>query len=254
MTDLKLRRYMTEVVCRLTEAQNQISDALRRIGVYLGDSARTQEVQLLALRRYVRLGGHQVARAWPWTAKELDDHAEQTAALKAAADATARNFSLQNPDLTLDRSPFRDLPRQVQLWCDNPTVHQAAPRLYSQMLKVLDRPEFPDLPTESDLGWIAVFRAELGQAVVRPEPTSAAPGTSDHGQDRAVDFVVQKKGITIAGTSKAKMQEEWVDTGYVDALKDAAVGTHLVGPLMKNKVLWEAWHYRLETPAKKKNE
>lgn len=37
-----------------------------------------------------------------------------------------------------------------------------------------------------------------------------APGTSDHGQDRAVDFVIKKNGVVIAGI----VQSKWIDTGY----------------------------------------
>ena len=142
----------------------------------------------------------------------------------------------------------------VQLWCDNDTVKANAPKLYTKMLKLLDRPEFPDVPGEAGSGWISVFRAELGQARVDPEPTSAAPGTSDHGQDGAVDFVIKKNGLIIAGVSKPKMQKDWSDTGYVDSRREATKGTDLVGPLIKDKKLWEAWHYRLVPPKKEERQ
>jgi hypothetical protein len=96
-------------------------------------------------------------------------------------------------------------------------------------------------------GALKRFKRFLSRSEVRPEPTSAAPGTSDHGQDRAVDFVVLKDGKTIAETVQSKIQKQWIDPGYDVALKTATLNTGLDGPLMKNGKLWEPWHFWLVT-------
>jgi hypothetical protein len=250
MSDPKLQEYMDQTVCSFSEAQNEIADALARIKTQLGGAAAVQQIQLLALRRYLRKGGHQVALAWPWTKKERDLNAAQTKKMNTAADKTIENFAKQNPKLTLARSAIRDLASQVRLWCDNPHVKTAASKLLPKVLKELDKDKYPEIPTDS--GPITLFKKFLKGTGVDPEPTSAAPGTSDHGQDRAVDFIVKKGGKTVADINKSKMQTQWIDTGYDKLLKTATDGTGLEGPLMKDGEIWEAWHYALPKEKKTK--
>jgi len=78
--------------------------------------------------------------------------------------------------------------------------------------------------------------------LVKPEPTSAAPGTSDHGQMRAVDFVVMKNGKTIADVVSSTIIPNWRVPGWEKALIDAASTTKLKGPL---PTPYEPWHWWL---------
>jgi hypothetical protein len=172
--------------------------------------------------------------------------------MKTAADKTATNFARQNPGLALGRSKIRDLPRQVHLWCTNATVFKASAHLLPRVLRELTKPEYPEFPTSS--GPINQFKKFLTDYHPFPQVTSAAPGTSDHGQDRAVDFIVTKNGRTLAGTSTAKDKDskktriklDWEETGYDKALKKATIGTGLDGPLAEPH---EPWHYWLSAEA-----
>jgi hypothetical protein len=247
MMDPKLQEYMDQTLCSFTEAQNEIADALQRIKRHMGGAPEVQRVQLLALRRYLRKGVHQVALAWPWNEDQAHEHADQTAKMKAQAELVKRTFKDQNPGLTLDYTKIRDLARQVRLWCGNGTVHKASSYLLPRALKELAKQAYPEIPTD----WAPIdrFKRFLKDANVIPEPTSAAPGTSDHGQDRAVDFVVKKNGVIIADIIQSTIQSKWIDTGYMSALKAATLNTDLTGPLMKGNQIWEPWHYSLKPPA-----
>jgi len=99
---------------------------------------------------------------------------------------------------------------------------------------------FPDGPTGRS---VAYFTNLLRAASVKPEPTSAVPGTSDHGQMRAVDFVVVRPGGQIvADTKSATIQVIWKLGGWEAKLVAAAAGTKLIGPLQHP---YEPWHWRL---------
>jgi hypothetical protein len=96
-----------------------------------------------------------------------------------------------------------------------------------------------DPPTETA---VQRFHAFLKGASVQPEPTSAAPGTSDHGQMRAVDFVVMKGGTIIADTTSSTIVPNWRVPGWEKALIEAAKPTKLMGPLAAP---YEPWHWSL---------
>jgi len=242
MSDPKLQEYMDQTVTSFSEAQNEIADALSRIFSELGGDASVQRVQLLALRRYVIKGGHGVAEAWPWNAEQARQHKADTEKMNAAAKQTMKNFHDQNPELRLGRSQVRDLPRQVHLWCSNDKVRKASAHLLPRAFKELSKVElYPEIPT--DAGPINAFKNFLRHYMPVPEVTSAAPGTSDHGQDRAVDFVVIQGAKTLAGTSKDRIPTDWQATGYDKALKKATKDTGLDGPLQHPH---EPWHYWLK--------
>lgn len=82
----------------------------------------------------------------------------------------------------------------------------------------------------------------LQAARVSPEPGNAAPGTSAHGQMRAVDFVVMQGGRVVAGTTQATIPTAWTASGWARSLADATAGTQLVGPLAHP---YEPWHWSL---------
>jgi hypothetical protein len=86
------------------------------------------------------------------------------------------------------------------------------------------------------------FVPVLQNASVTPEPTSAAPGTSDHGQLRAVDFVVYQGSTLIAGTTTATIATVWKAQGWEQKLIAATENTGLIGPL---KHPYEPWHWKL---------
>jgi hypothetical protein len=81
-----------------------------------------------------------------------------------------------------------------------------------------------------------------------------AGDAADHGQAKAIDFSVWKKGVTrkdkgvtitekdsqVAGQNSKTMQTVWKDPGFSDALKNATLGTKLAGPLLAPP---EDWHY-----------
>ena len=165
------------------------------------------------------------------------------------AKAVVTVFEDNNPGLTLIISPVRDLQRQVDLWCKNKTVKQAAARLIQDARAKLAESNFLASPTAAS---VSDFRSYLKTYLVDPEPSSAAPGTSDHGQQHAVDFVVKEKGgRTLADTETATIRTSWHNTGFDKALKTATENTPaaqdlgtpvLQGPLRKP---YEPWHYTL---------
>jgi hypothetical protein len=246
VSDPKLQEYMEQIVISFSQGQNEIADALYRIFCESYGAGRVQGVQLLALRRYIIKGGNAVAEAWPWDEQKKKAHAADSASMKAAAAKVMINFAAQNPGLTLGRSEFRDLPRQVRLWCTNGTVLQASAHLLPRALRELAKHDYPEIPTSAGPIWR--FKMFLRDYNPVPQVTSAAPGTSDHGQDRAVDFVVIKNGKTIAGTRGATeiIARDWEATGYGKALEKATKGTGLEGPLDDP---YEPWHYWLQNEA-----
>jgi hypothetical protein len=82
----------------------------------------------------------------------------------------------------------------------------------------------------------------LQESQVNNEPGNAAPGTSDHGQLRAVDFVVIREGRVVAGVRRSTIPTEWTASGWATRLADAAAHTILVGPLSHP---YEPWHWAL---------
>jgi hypothetical protein len=166
-------------------------------------------------------------------------HLEPTKTLYAEAAKVQANFCKANPGYHLQLTPIRSLERQVRLWMDNPTVHIASARLMTGMDLELRKPEYPEAS-----GGPAVLRFAfaLRTAVVVPEPTSAAPGSSDHGRGVAVDFIILKGARRIAGTATSDVRSIWDAQGWSAKLKAAVVGTRLRGPL---KTPYERWHWYL---------
>jgi hypothetical protein len=91
-------------------------------------------------------------------------------------------------------------------------------------------------------GSVTRFSPILQNHKVHPEPTSAAPGTSDHGQLRAIDFVVLRAGTLIAGTNTSSITTVWRAQGWEKKLIAATAHTGLIGAL---QTPYEPWHWRL---------
>ena len=233
---------MTAVIPQaLSEGKQEVEQALSLIEKYLGRSDKSQALQLLATRRYLRAGGKKVHAGWAWTAEQAQQlgRTGSAAILLEEAASVQRKFAGANPGCTLGISPIRSLEKQVQLWNGNNTVQQAGNRLFENMSRELAKVDYPTPPTGAG---VAKFTSVLRFSSVSPEPSSAAPGTSDHGQLRAVDFVVLRGGKLVADTQTAQIQTVWKLDGWEGKLIAAAAGTKLVGPL---KFPYEPWHWRL---------
>lgn len=245
MPQSKVDSYMAKVVAQAVplDCRQEVAKALSLIdAAHLSDG---KALQLLALRRYLRMErkhAHSVHSHWAWTpeqAKALSTSGLAKVLMEEAA-KVQKAFARSNSGYVLAMSPIRSLQRQVRRWNQNGTVQRAAKGLYEEMTKELSNEHYPEpLPTATS---VAAFATVLRGARVSPEPSSAAPGTSDHGQLRAVDFVVLRGGTLIAGTETAHIQGRWKADGWERKLIAATAGTKLVGPL---KMPYEPWHWRL---------
>jgi hypothetical protein len=179
-----------------------------------------------------------------WTPEQARELANTGRPLELLAEtAKVQNaFARQNPGYELIVSPLRSLEKQVRLWNGNHTVGLASEKLWKQMVEVLgEAHQYPDPPTGPS---IAKFKMTLHDAMVTPEPSSAAPGISDHGRMQAVDLVVAQDGDVIAGTDTKEIATKWQHDGWGKKLIKATAGTRLVGPL---KHPFEPWHWTLGT-------
>lgn len=241
--DPRLDLYIAAAADAFPIASKEVKEALALIRARIKSTQNAQALQLLALRRYLRLGGSTVHAHWAWTAEEARRFANQ-GAFKLLVDEAAKvkaKFAAANPGYTLGTSPLRSLERQVRLWNGNSTVQRAADGLQVDTLAMLEKVSvFPAAPTARSVSY---FTSLLRAAPVKPEPTSAVPGTSDHGQMRAIDFVVVRPGGQIvADTKSATIQSVWKSGGWEAKLIAAASGTKLIGPLPHP---YEPWHWRL---------
>lgn len=230
---------MTAVADAFSEGKAEVKDALRLIAKHIG-KGEAQAVQLLALRRYLRLGGKKVHANWAWTAEQAERFLKEGTGKLLAEEATKvqKAFSTSNPGYSLLISPLRSLTRQVRLWNANNSVQKAGNRLLKDMIEELKNEEdYPAAPTGVST---SIFKVVLRGAAVTPEPTSAAPGTSDHGQMRAVDFVVVRGQTIVAGIQSSTIATIWKERGWEEKLIAATKGTKLVGPL---KHPYEPWHW-----------
>jgi hypothetical protein len=230
----KLLLYLdaTAATFPLTDA-NKVRQALGMIG-------DPPCLQLLALRRYIRKAKSLDAQ-WAWDRDQVwkFEHGAESTAVRADIDRVQSAFARLNPGYALGVSPIRSLARQVAKFKANATVRKAAAGLEQRCLEVLD--DYPDSP---DPARTLQFRSYLGQCPVSPEPSSAAPGLSDHGQMHAIDFVVLRTPgqKLIAGTSTATIRDAWDIPGWTDKLRAAvrSAGDVFDGPLKSPR---EPWHY-----------
>lgn len=239
MGDAKLDSYLAAVAASMGEGRAEVQEALKLIKQQAPAGSSAQPLQLLALRRYLRLGGAQVVAQWAWTPEEqVRQLRDGTAKLlyQKAAEVQAE-FRRLNPGYTLGITPLRSLARQVKLWNDNDTVQLAGRGLVKDMLAVLQT-DYPEPPTGQST---SQFASRLRSAVVSPEPSNAAPGLSNHGRGTAVDFVVKRGNTVIADIKTEQIGPIWKKDGWEQKLI-AAVGNRLKGPLPKP---YEPWHWEL---------
>jgi hypothetical protein len=191
--------------------------------------------KLLALRAYLR-AGDSLATRWSWSAERLAAYPTTAEGRAAAADidAVVAEFAKQNPgyELQVNRQP-RSLEVQLAHWNENASVAGVA----AMLVKSLDR-QFGENASPS--------ATQLREALTKWTPSTAAalaaPGLSAHGQGRAFDFAVARKGQIVAGTVAATAQSQWEAAGWTRRLHAAVVasGKPFVGPLQSP---YEPWHY-----------
>jgi hypothetical protein len=205
------------------------------------NALQSLSARLLAFRRYLRIGPARLVANWAWSDAELANAAntEPGRTLYTEAEKVRKAFADANPGYTLALSPPRGLERQVELWVDNDSVKSAGPRLQRTVELALKNDNYPEKPDDAAL---RKFNSFLRVAPVTPEPTNAAPGTSDHGRGTAVDFVVMHGRQKIADAVKLQIESRWKADGWERALIEACRGTRLSGPLQSP---YEPWHWVL---------
>jgi len=228
--------------------------------------AINEDRRLLALRGYLRypqLNRGEMADNWAWTdeKEQTFNRSPQKTEFDDAVAKVKREFRRLMPGYYLTGEvKARSLETQIRLWNSNKPIKDIAPVLKRKALREIARSSgnrtnrsliYADDPAAADL---ELFRTWLAQDGLVASPTNATPGLSDHGQAKAIDFSVWKKGATrkekgvtitekdtqVAGQDSKTMQTVWKDPGFSDALKNATLGTKLTGPLLAPP---EDWHY-----------
>jgi D-alanyl-D-alanine carboxypeptidase len=253
--DVKVEAYLTATVALISAGRVEIEGALCLIRDEVKNTHMSLAMRLLALRRYLRMGSSKVVAQWAWTAEQtrMNMGSGGGKRLYELAARTQVIFSEKNQGYRLSVSPLRSLQKQAHLWVINNSVQTAARQLLTDTLTLLEATDYPDLPTSVA---VSKFRAALRHAAVTPEPTSAAPGTSDHGQGHAVDFVVTQGDKIIADTKTEQIPTRWKKNGWekklIDAIDDCnreqrekqpSIAPSLSGPLKKP---YEPWHWVLK--------
>ena len=242
VNEAKIESYMRAAAwMRFVNARDEIAEALRLLDEKVQPKNKALPFQLLAVRRYLRIGDKRLDANWSWTDSEVARQygREPTRTLYYEAAKVQENFRKANPGYHLQLTPVRSLERQIGLWMDNSSVQIAGAKLMKDMDDELRGPEYPDV---SGGPAVIKFAERLRTAVVQPEPTNAAPGTSDHGRGTAVDFIVMKGQVKVAQTLKRQIRSVWDSQGWSAKLAAAVVGTRLKGPL---KTPYEPWHWSL---------
>jgi hypothetical protein len=243
MPNPKVEAYMFAAVAQIGEGTAEVNAAIRAIGARAAHGNDPLPYQLLAARRYLRIGGKKLHANWSWSAEQaaVEMRNEPTKTLYKEADKVREAFRLANPGYQLIVSPLRDLDKQIHLWNSNSTVGPAGARLLRDIAELLASPDFPDVPAGAHT---ARFASRLRNSVVAPEPSSAAPGTSNHGRGTAVDFVVQTvDGRDVVGTNSREIEPKWKNGGWEKKLINACRGSKLKGPLQHP---YEPWHWELK--------
>ncbi|MEY4509397.1 MAG: hypothetical protein RLZZ450_1519 [Pseudomonadota bacterium] len=240
MNNLKIKAYMEEAVYGgLPQAYGRVMGVLGNIDTAKGSSALLYK--LLAVRKYLRNGDASVVANWTWSESEFATRMNQepTKTLYAEAARTQTAFASANSGYSLAISPLRSLAKQVTLWCENTGIFTAGQALLTAADEELKKAQYPETCTAAAMTSFVNF---LKTFVPNPEPSNAAPGTSDHGRGVAVDFVVKQGTAEIAGTTTSTIEQKWTQPGWTTKLKAATAGTKLKGPLQSP---YEPWHWSL---------
>jgi hypothetical protein len=212
-------------------AKPDVADALRRIEQAARISHKQSHIKHVDL--------HAI---WTWGDDRVRESMHHGAGrdLMNEARRVQDNFARNNPGYTLGVSPPRSLARQVELWVASSSARAAGERLLQETIQHVAKPEY-ELPPP--VARVLACAAWIRDRPVNPEPGNAAPGTSDHGQVKAVDFVVMQGSRMVAGTSRMTISGQWTAPGWAQRLVEATAGTRLRGPLRHP---YEPWHWSLE--------
>jgi hypothetical protein len=198
--------------------------------------------RLLALRAYLRAGASLPDR-WSWSQQRLSGYAAtpEGEAAVAEIDAVMKAFASANDgyELRVNRAP-RSLELQIARWNENPSVGKTATSLAGSLHR-----QFGDGAETASAEAVRRALMDWKPSVAAP---LAAPGLSAHGQARAFDFQVARRGEIVAGTEFASAPQRWDAAGWTEKLRLAvrASGGNFVGPLASP---YEPWHYAYTPPA-----
>jgi hypothetical protein len=188
--------------------------------------------RLLAARAYVRFGDLLPSR-WSWTAAEIAAWGKSPERARALAEVekVATLFAARHPPYSLwANTEARSLEIQIERWNVSASVAAAADALMA------------DAPGGCDPAEPSTFVRWLEQWEPPVRPTMAAPGVSPHGRGRAYDFQVMLGSTLVAGTETARIQSDWVDSGWAEKLANAVrdASPAFEGPLAQPN---EPWHF-----------
>ncbi len=232
-------RHLDSVAARMLP---QVRSALARI--------RTPARRLLAVKYYLNRSDSIIVDRWAWDA-EATARFKRSAAhgiARAELRALQRSFAERNPGYELRvRMEIRTLGDQIGKWNGVRSVGEAARELEDscRVLAADTTAPLDSIPTEASVDrFIAFLRAFEPHRI----PTVAVPGLSQHGQLRAFDFKVTRRGRLVAGGSSAAIAREWDGPGWTARLCEAigAASDRFTGPLNDP---YEPWHYSFDLPA-----
>jgi hypothetical protein len=187
--------------------------------------------QLLALRSYVR-SAPSIADRWSWTQAQIDLYREsdEYRDLLAEIEKVRAQFEADNPAFTLyANTEVRSLDVQITRWNENKGVGAAAADLFAAACSANPAKAEP-------------FRKFLVEWQPNSPPPLAAPGLSQHGRARAIDFQIEQGKRLIAGADTSQIADVWGAQGWSQKLNVAIrkASTKFQGPLTTPN---EPWHY-----------
>lgn len=196
--------------------------------------------KLLALRSYLLTRGFK--GEWAWTNREMAAYRRslEFRYANAEVDKVISLFQRRHPGLKLRTSKLaRSLEEQVALWNTTGSIVVASTGLMKHTVRTMVKQDFPDTATKQSL---AKFQTLIKNYAVRPVPTVAVPGMSDHGQLRAYDFIIWQGDKILAGSDGASIRNQWIGGGWSDRLRQIVytASDRFDGPLESPH---EPWHY-----------
>jgi hypothetical protein len=247
--EAKLKDYIFGAAGTLREIRFTVQETLAAIGAGINKDPGPLAMQVAALRRYAE---HDQKRGWmwQWTWSEVEERAYETTEMAAFVNGeiskVTNQFALTNRGHRLGTSPMRSLKAQIRLWNGNAHVRNVGLGLKKAAIIELAKKTYPRSP---DLASIMSFLSFIRSCHLVDQLTSAVPGTSDHGQMRAVDFVIlDTRGNLVAGTDTSSIATQWHAPGWHVKLNDAILKSRSAfdGPL---KSPYEPWHYMVRKGA-----
>lgn len=223
--------------CPGAALDQQIGELARAQGTQIAetiDRIDGEGRQLLALRSYLRASSSVAAR-WSWTEDQIETYRQsgEYEALLAEIERIRTRFEADNPGYQLyANTQVRSLDIQIERWNGNATVGRVADDLQQKACLKL-------AASRSHQGSLRDF---LNAWIPEEPPPLAAPGLSQHGRARAIDFQVHQGNKVIAGADTQDIQDAWIAKGWARKLAAAikSTSTKFVGPL---KMPNEPWHF-----------